>query len=348
MHFEIVNTEKQLIALREEWNDLLSRSVSNVPFLRHEFLTTWWSTLGGGEWSSGDLRLVLGRGEAGDLQGIAPLFAAEGDASTLRFLGTVEIADYLDLIVTPDLLPEFVHLIGQALEGDWEELDLVNIPAVSPAVSAWQNWAEANGHACQSTTLQPCPAIALPESWQDYLARLEKKQRQELRRKIRNAQRAAGDLRLSLPSNQNQLEESLGEMLRLMRTDPRKAEFLSEAMQEQFITMALHAYEAGWLHLSLLRAGGKAISGLLSFDYEGRIWVYNSGFDHAYLDLSPGWVHMGMLIQWAIEHGRQAVDFLRGDEEYKFRLGGVAQAIKRVVITRAKDQASTGPAKPRQ
>ena len=36
--------------LESEWNALLEESVTHVPFLRHEYLSAWWQTHGGGEW----------------------------------------------------------------------------------------------------------------------------------------------------------------------------------------------------------------------------------------------------------------------------------------------------------
>ena len=56
--------------------------------------------------------------------------------------------------------------------------------------------------------------------------------------------------------------------------------------------------------------------------------------DPTYAALSPGWVLVGRLIQWAIDAGRTEVDFLRGDEDYKFRLGGVERSIFRLTLTR--------------
>jgi len=43
---------------------------------------------------------------------------------------------------------------------------------------------------------------------------------------------------------------------------------------------------------------------------------------------------MAHLIRWAIDHGRTEVDFLRGDEDYKYRLGGVDRHIVRLTIER--------------
>ena len=59
-----------------EWNELLSESFSDVPFLRYEYLSAWWSTRGGGEWPEAELALVSAC-ESDRLTGIAPLFLAE-------------------------------------------------------------------------------------------------------------------------------------------------------------------------------------------------------------------------------------------------------------------------------
>ena len=56
-----------------DWNALLAESMTNVPFLRYEYLAAWWQTLGGGEWKDAALSLVTAH-EADRLIGIAPLF----------------------------------------------------------------------------------------------------------------------------------------------------------------------------------------------------------------------------------------------------------------------------------
>jgi CelD/BcsL family acetyltransferase involved in cellulose biosynthesis len=41
-----------------------------------------------------------------------------------------------------------------------------------------------------------------------------------------------------------------------------------------------------------------------------------------------------LLLQDAIENGRTAVDFMRGDESYKYDLGGRDRKVHRLVLTR--------------
>jgi len=59
---------------------------------------------------------------------------------------------------------------------------------------------------------------------------------------------------------------------------------------------------------------------------------YNSGVNTDYREMSPGWVLLGHQLQWATERGRQEFDFMRGDEDYKYRFGGVNRYVMRVRV----------------
>ncbi len=82
------------------WNALVEGSIADTPFSRYEYLSEWWKTLGGGEWKIAELVLISAK-ENDRLVGIAPLFIAEYDGQrAVMLLGSIEISDYLDLIVS--------------------------------------------------------------------------------------------------------------------------------------------------------------------------------------------------------------------------------------------------------
>jgi len=80
--------------------------------------------------------------------------------------------------------------------------------------------------------------------------------------------------------------------------------------------------------------GGQKAAGYVSFDYQNRIWVYNSGLNRDFSEYSPGWVLLGYLLQWANEQGREEFDFMRGDEDYKYRFGAIDRSVVRACLSR--------------
>jgi CelD/BcsL family acetyltransferase involved in cellulose biosynthesis len=321
------------------WNALVSEGITNVPFLRYEYLSTWWNTRGGGEWPDGELTLVTAC-EDGRLAGIAPFFATTNrdGQPALLLLGSIEISDYLDLIVRREELDRFLlgalDLLGTDSTASWSVLDLYNLPEASPSLPALQSEAAKRGWAYSAEIYKPTPVIPLPGDWETYLAGVDKKQRHEIRRKIRRAEESGRDLRWYIVDDESRLDTEVDGFLRLMAQDPEKANFLGETMRTQMRESVHAAFRAGWLQLAFLDIDGEKACGYLNFDYNDHIWVYNSGLDQKFMDLSPGWVLLGYLLQWANEHKRVEFDFMRGDEDYKYRFGAQQRHVMRVKVLR--------------
>jgi CelD/BcsL family acetyltransferase involved in cellulose biosynthesis len=341
MQLTILRTLKEFDELAMEWNDLLACcSASHVPFLRHEYLKAWWQTLGGGEWTHGELFIVIARQEDNQLIGAAPLFFShnlEGEPALL-LVGSIEISDYLDLIAKPSDLPAFAEALLDYFDSpqapSWKVLDWYNIPEASPTLPALQQAAEHRGWVYAQQLLQPCPYIPLPGNWEVYLADIDKKQRHEIRRKMRRAEESTVPVHWYIVEAENQLDAEIEDFLSLMAQDSDKDRFLTPLMRTQMRAIVHAAFQAGWLQLAFLDIGGKKAAGYLNFDYAGHIWVYNSGINFQYRELSPGWVLLGNLLKWANDNQRIAIDFLRGDEEYKYRFGGINRFVVRATIRR--------------
>jgi CelD/BcsL family acetyltransferase involved in cellulose biosynthesis len=338
MHIATVSTLPELISLEKEWNDLLALSASHVPFLRHEYITAWWQGLGGGEWSKAELYVVTAREEPGELIGIAPLFLTdnkEGEPA-LMLLGSIEISDYLDVIARPDDLPTFMEallesLVGENLRGN-HVLDWYNLLESSPTLPALKTAAEKLGWSYAEQALQHCPYIPLPGDWEKYICGIDKKQRHEIRRKIRRSEEYYLPVRWYISQDGTNLEQEVDDFLRLMANDEDKAKFLTPSMRKQMHSIVRAASKAGWLQLVFIEVNGQKAAGYLNFDYMNHIWVYNSGLDFQYGELSPGWVLLGYLLEWANENHRTSFDFMRGDEQYKYRFGAVDRRVMRVTV----------------
>lgn len=319
------------------WNDLLSESVSDTPFLRYEYQHAWWEHLGGGEWKDAKLVLVTAH-ENGKLIGIAPLFLAEYESQPALLLnGSIEISDYLDVIVRAEDHARFISglldFLASTLTDSWSRLDWYNLPDNSPTLAALEVESAKRGWTHLEEVYRPTPRIALNGDFEEYLSRVEKKQRHEIRRKMRRVAES-GRARFHIVPKDADIEPEIETFFQLMIQDPNKALFLKDVMRDQFITTVRAAHQYGYLWLAFLEVDGVKAAASLNFDYKGKLWGYNSGVSRDYMELSPGWVLMAYVIQWCCENGRYEFDFMRGDEEYKYRFGGVNRFVMRVRVGR--------------
>jgi CelD/BcsL family acetyltransferase involved in cellulose biosynthesis len=334
MKIDLIQDPDEFQNLHREWNQLLINSASDVPFLRHEYLTSWWKTRGGGEWSTGKLFILTGRDARGKLQGIAPFFQHQ---ESLLLLGSVEISDFLDLIAPRDQLEAFIRSMMNYLAGEdapaWNKLDLYNLLEDSPTLPLLKDAAHSRSWDYHSQRLQPAPRLVLPASWEAYLDGLENRYRREIERKIRRAEGYFLPVSWHTVDDPDLLDDELTAFLELMAYHPEKADFLTDTMASQMKKAVHQAFEQGWAQLAFLTVGDIKAAGYLNFDYRDSIWIYNSGLNPMFENLSPGWVLLAYLIQQAIQEGKDAVDFMRGDEPYKYHFGGTDRFVRRVVIS---------------
>ncbi|WP_298006152.1 GNAT family N-acetyltransferase [Anaerolinea sp.] len=324
--------------LNREWSALLPHSICHVPFLDPDYLALWWDTRGGGEWQDECQLVLVTARDAGRLVGIAPLFYTPNfkGKPRLMLLGSVEVSDYLDFVVLPEYLSAFCEqllpFLRQLPLPEWHVLDLYNLFETSATIETLKQSAGKIGKSIEIERAYRCPQISLPGDWEQYLASVDKKQRHEIRRKMRRLENAGFETRWYRVENGDHLDEEFDSFVKLMEFDEEKKRFLTPRMR-QFMRGVVHwAYQKGILHLAFLEIDGIKAAAYLAFDMLNRLWIYNSGINPDFGDFSPGWVLVAYQIQWANEQHREAFDFMRGDEEYKYRFGAVDRYLDRVTI----------------
>ena len=340
----MIRSQERWANTADEWNELLTKSITNVPFLRHEYLLSWWQHRGGGEWNSAEqkaegLYIVVGRNDAGEMIGALPLFLSKNRAgkTILVMLGSVEISDFLDALVLPDQTDEFwmaalTHLAGDDAP-EWDQVELYNLLDESPSLEALPAAAEKAGLSYAQEKLQPSPWISLPEDFDTYLESLDGRYRRELMRKIRNAQRFFIPVQVERVENPDDLEAAMEDFFAMMREEAEKVDFLTKEIEAQMQDIVRTAAENGWLDLRFLLVGRDRAAAYINFVYNNRVWVYNTAWADKFSSLSPGIALIGMLIQEAIEDGFSVFDLMRGDEEYKYHLGGQDRWVHKATLT---------------
>lgn len=321
-----------------KWNALVSESITDAPFLRHEYLSIWWGTRGGGEWKQAELVLVSAS-ENDELIGIAPLFLTEYEGQqVLMLVGSIEISDYLDLIVRPSDLTGFLAGLLDFLASNgpsaWRGLDWYNLPESSPSLAALKAEAETRGWNYHQEVYRPTPYIPMPGDFEAYLASIEKKQRHEIRRKMRRADEFEIPVRFYVATDPATIDSEIAGFFNLMAQDPNKAGFLTESMRAQMTSALRAAFDHGYLWMGFLEVGGVKAAVSVNFDYKNKLWGYNSGVGREYMELSPGWVLLGHVLKWVNDNHRTEFDFMRGDEEYKYRFGAINRHVMRTRVTK--------------
>jgi CelD/BcsL family acetyltransferase involved in cellulose biosynthesis len=313
------------------WNRLLAQARQPSVFLSWQWQTAWARAFV----AERPLHLLRVSDDAGTFAGLLPLY--DEGAGLRRFVGGVDVSDYLDLIVPAGREEDVWQALLQHRAGDTTEWDLHAIRAASPTLDILPRLCPAAGIRAQVEREDRCPVLELPASWDAYLERLSGKDRHELRRKIRKLERELPGTSVRSHASPEGWDGALAAFLQLHRLSKAgKARFMDERM-EAFFRDATHALAIrGWARLWFLDWDGAAVASFLCLETlgsaGGSVGLYNSGFDPLHAKLAPGIVLLARVIRDAIDRGVPVFDFLRGDEPYKYAFGPTAQDLFRVRV----------------
>ncbi len=311
----------------DRWEQMLPRAVTNTVFVTPWWQKTWWDIFGGDRSPS-----ILSVESGDDLLGVAPLMS---DGATVSFLGDPDLSDYFDFVVQPDGVEQFYPaLVEHLARSPWERLELSSVPNGSPTLECLPALAEERGWNVNLTEEQTTPLAILPDTWDTFVAGLGRKDRHELRRKIRRLDRETDHCQF--PANTDGgLDAAMRTFFSLLRASRRdKEEFLTPDRERFFVEIARESSRRDVFKLFFLEVDGDQVAACICFDYCGSYLLYNSGYDPAFSRLSVGLINKALSIKSAIEEGRTAFNFLKGNERYKYNLGGVDKAVFHLEITR--------------
>ena len=312
----------------DEWEGILPSCSTDTVFVTPLWQSIWWRHFGEGA----ELHILSVRNDEHERLGIAPLML-KGDV--LSFMGDTDLFDYHDFLVPRGKEADFYPTLWDGLmEMDWRELVLRSLPEGSPTLSYLPALVERTGLELEVEEEDVSPIAALPSNWEDYLAGLARKQRHELRRKLRRLERA-DDARQSICESPESHPDCMEDFFRLAcASSADKAAFLTPERQRFFVDVAIELAPRGIFKLYFLEVNGTRVASCICFDHAGSYLLYNSGYDPNYSSLSVGLLNKALCIREAIEKGRHSFEFLRGSERYKYDLGGNNRVVYRIVIRR--------------
>ncbi|MDC0034779.1 GNAT family N-acetyltransferase [Chloroflexi bacterium] len=310
------------------WSDVLRKSYVNTIFITPEWQGTWWKRF------KTDAKLVL---EAIMLDsepiGILPIIV---DGDEVTFIGNSDVYDYMDFPIARGYGKEFFSVAWDILVSlDWKTLRLESIPENSPTLELLPAIAKKNGCMVTLDDSDTTPCMNLPDSWDEYLAGLRKKDRHELRRKLRRLESNSEFKQYSVRITEETVSGDMDEFFRLMAlSSDDKSDFLTQENKDFFIDLALQFSNSDQYKLFFMEVDGVKVATCICFAYDGTYLLYNSGYDPEKSSLSVGLLNKALTIQEAISHDVKEYNFLRGTERYKYHLGAKDRKVFDLIITR--------------
>jgi CelD/BcsL family acetyltransferase involved in cellulose biosynthesis len=266
------------------------------------------------------------------------------------YFGASYHADYATILAAPADLPAVADALAGFLADDahiadpehparWDVVDLRRLRCGDPTADALSH---AFGHRemAEGWTLNVeredvCPVVHLPEGidFESYLATLDKKERHEIRRKIRRAE-AVGEI---------VLEPSIDPLTDLeVFIDMHQGKWGDHGLfpptpgGDASRTFVRRLFELsgpdGPVRLSFLSVGARRIAAGIHLETPDTVMFYNGGSDPEARHLSPGVILIAEYMRRAIEAGKRRFDFLRGDEPYKYHWGATDEAVQRLLV----------------
>ena len=341
---------------RETWDALAARNSWATPFSGWAFHRAWWDAYGANAHEETLVVFPAGAGPDGDAlthtrmrHGAEVELTPVAPSATAVFFGASYHADYATILAAPDDLPA----VGDALAGylaapsehlGWDVVDLRRLrcgdPAADTLASAFGAREIVEGWTLNVDREDVCPVVTLPAGadMDGYLATLAKKQRHEIRRKGRRAE-AVGEVRLDDAAHPLDDVEAFIDLHQKKWGDDGLFPDTPGGAQSRVLFRRLFELHGddGPLRLTFLSVGGRRIAAGVHFEMPGAYLFYNMGIDPDARDLSPGVLLISALVERALAAGVGRLDFLRGNEPYKYEWGAVDEPIQRLLVRQRND-----------
>jgi CelD/BcsL family acetyltransferase involved in cellulose biosynthesis len=318
----------------DAWDRLQSSSTAESPFSGWAWHRAWAGA------APADLAIsqaLLVSGEDGWPQAVFPfvLRRTRFRRMSVRALtwaaGDVGCPDHLDVLALPDA---DLEALAEALDAlPWDVAIFDNLAESAPSAARLCAALERRGLAVRRGELWPCPRLALPDTWDEYLASLSPTRRQQVRRKERGLFKNHAVTLTDYDADT--VTEGWRHLVRLHEERWNGAGALHQTHLLRLHLAFAHAMaERGRLWLTTLDLDGVPAAAWYGFNSEDTVYFYQSGRAPEWEKSSVGMVLMGMMIRRAIERGYRWFDFLRGDDEYKSQWTTDRRMTREVVVFR--------------
>ncbi|ALA59056.1 GNAT family N-acetyltransferase [Nitrospira moscoviensis] len=321
MRVEVVRDYEGFLRLGPVWNRLADEAGLDHPFIRHEWVRTWWESF---EPGAALHIIVVKRG--GEPIAIAPLMADQGrmygwPLRRLRGIANV-YTERFDFILTqePREACRTIWRYLAARAADWDVLELRQLPDGAKVKEYLPLCAFEDRFLFGVWHCSDGPYVPVNRSWEAYHRSLSKKHLSNLKGRVKGLNRI-GDVRHEIVTGGDDLDTLLNEAFHLEAAVWKGEEgtaILSRSDRHRFYRGLLkRAAEQGWLELHFLTVGGKRIAVQLALVLRRKLYILKSGYDPRYGQFAPSLVLCELMLRRAWKQDLAEIDFLGDAERWK-------------------------------
>jgi CelD/BcsL family acetyltransferase involved in cellulose biosynthesis len=318
---EIVTDHTEFLALEQAWNDTVARAGVMHPFLRHEWVRTWWDAFGAGR----QLHVLVIRVDD-RIAAIAPLMRESVvmygvPVRCIRLIHN-DHTPRTDLIVASDP-EESYRAVWNNLRDNrdaWDVVQLNQLESGSPTSAAFLQHAAADGCSTGVWKSSDSPYLTLYGTWDEYLNARSAKFRSNLRNRLSRASRL-GDVTLEVLTDRDGIRAASADAWRLEASGWKQSEGTAitcePAVHDFYSTLIDRGTDAGWLQLLFLKVGGQRVAVSYGACFQRRLFLFKTGYDPEFATCAPFKLLTYFAIRDAYDRGLSEVDFLGESEPWK-------------------------------
>ncbi len=322
-----VLTHNNFDDIKSQWNQVIAQSLNPTIFL-----TSWWNQTWFKYFNDGSLIEIIEIYENEHLIGIAPLSIKD---NTITFIGDEGLYDYRDFIVIVGKEELFFEQLAKHLYSlPWKTIELNSIPTNSPTLDYLPRIFESEKNKVDVYTENSTPTLFLTDNWDTYLSQLPKKNRHELKRKMKRLE-SQTNYEIHVCQGKEIHPLCLDNFFNLHKlSSEEKLNFWDVKKENFFKSVSQQLISQEMLVLHSLIVNDKSVATAFIIKANQSFLLYNSGFDPSFSQYSVGVLNTAFAIKNAIECGQKEFNFLKGKEKYKYHLGGQDMDVFTITITK--------------
>ncbi len=329
--FEIITSPERLASIAVPWRSLWQDAGADV-FQSHEWINSW-SQIATAR-SATRLRIAVAWE---DDRMVAALPLVTRRQMPLRRLewAAQDLTDYCDALLEPGADGSILRPLWSAVcrTGGFDVVRLTQVRPNAPARALLEGAETASGRLSLRDNQQPCLGIA--NSWSDgqaWFRSLNKKMRNNFTRGHRILSELGGEVAFhivdpAVTSVAPLLDQVLALKRRWLESHGPLSSSQSGWLERQRMVLNATA-RTGQMRVFLLTCGDTIAAVSVNFVYPTKLQAYLTAYDPQFERASPGTLLIVDYVKWALDRRLEYVDFLRGDEAFKYRFANSETRIK--------------------